>query len=202
MSSEVSTNSGSENIEEMVKSKPVCGAPRTGRSSSGPGQCQNPAGFRTSHPGFGHCVFHLGETKSHRVAAAREEVHARLTTFGTPIAVDPGVALLQEVHRTAGHVAWLALQVQEAHTSELPGSALIVLYQREREHLVRTCKTALDVGIAEREVKFAEQQGHVIAAVLMAALAALNLSAQQLADARRVVAEQLRGKVEVRALST
>ena len=200
MSSYAGSNSGSIDADEILKSKALCGAPRTGRSSSGPGPCQNPAGFRTSHPGFGHCVFHLGETKSHRVAAAREEVRQRLKTYGAPIAVDPGVALLQEVHRTAGHVAWLASQIEDSEGPGLPDGALLTLYQRERDHLVRTCKSALDVGIAEREVRFAERQGQVIAGMLMAALAALNLTAEQYAQARMVVAAHMRATVVAREL--
>src|SRR5262245_27142449 len=87
--------------------RPICGAPRTGRSSSGAGICLNPAGFKTDHPGFGHCSYHLGNTRNHQMAAVKERIAAAANTLGNPIVVDPGVALLQEVHRTAGHVACL-----------------------------------------------------------------------------------------------
>ncbi len=187
------SDAGRENSDTVdLKTGKVCGAPRTGRSSSGPGPCQNPAGYRTSHPGYGHCIFHLGESRSHRVAAAKQRVAGEMATLGYPIEVDPGVALLQEVHRTAGHVAWLGEQVRDAPLSTERSAQIIVLYQRERDHLVRSCKMALDVGIAEREVRFAQEQGQQIAAVLSAALVALRLTGAELDRARAVVAEQLR----------
>ncbi|KAB2347324.1 hypothetical protein [Actinomadura rudentiformis] len=40
-------------------------------------------------------------------------------TYGLPREVDPGQALLEEVHRTAGHVAWLGMRVAELEESEL-----------------------------------------------------------------------------------
>jgi carotenoid cleavage dioxygenase-like enzyme len=40
------------------------------------------------------------------------------------------------------------------------------LYQKERTHLVRTCKMAVDMGCAERTVQLAEDQGRLIAAVM------------------------------------
>ena len=35
----------------------------------------------------------------------REKAEARMRTYGSPIDVEPHVALLEEVRRTAGHVA-------------------------------------------------------------------------------------------------
>ena len=80
------------------------------------------------------------------------EVRARASTYGKPLDVDPSTALLMEVHRSAGHVAWLndAVSTQpDVRTHE--AQVLVELYRREREHLVRVCRGALDVGVAERE---------------------------------------------------
>lgn len=49
-------------------------------------------------------------------AAARETMAKAVRTLGLPIDVDPGKALLDEIHWTAGHVAWLRDKVQELTT--------------------------------------------------------------------------------------
>jgi hypothetical protein len=49
-------------------------------------------------------------------AAARETMAKAVRTLGLPIDVDPGKALLDEIHWTAGHVAWLRYKVQELET--------------------------------------------------------------------------------------
>lgn len=58
-----------------------------------------------------------------RAAAKRrlEEEAARkaLATLGLPVEVSPSEALLEEVHRTAGHVAWLGRKVQELDETTL-----------------------------------------------------------------------------------
>lgn len=60
---------------------------------------------------------HGGGAPQVRAAAAARlaeaEARAAVATFGGPREVDPGTALLEEVHRTAGHVAWLASVVAE-----------------------------------------------------------------------------------------
>jgi hypothetical protein len=85
--------------------------------------------------------------------------------------VEPHEALLEEVHRAAGHVAWLGEVVgqlersQVVHgitrTVQLPDGSRTVearaainiwvkLYQEERDRLVRVAKAAIDAGVEER----------------------------------------------------
>ncbi|MEV4991221.1 hypothetical protein [Pseudarthrobacter sp. LMD1-1-1.1] len=47
---------------------------------------------------------------------ARETMTKAVRTLGLPVDVDPGKALLDEIHWTAGHVAWLREKVQELET--------------------------------------------------------------------------------------
>lgn len=47
---------------------------------------------------------------------AEEKARKAVVTLGLPRVVSPTDALLEEVHRTAGHVAWLAQKVQELDT--------------------------------------------------------------------------------------
>ena len=111
-------------------------------------------------------------------------------TYGLPRDIDPAQALLEEVQRTAGHVAWLEQTVRDLDpgalvwgvtevaekssaddvstdvTEAARPSVWLELYHRERTHLVRVSKAALDAGISERLVRLAEQQGAQLAEVI------------------------------------
>lgn len=154
------------------------------------GTCRRPAGWGTPHPGHGPCKLHGGNTRNHLVAAQAEQARQAVATYGLPRDIDPAAALLEEVHRTAGHVAWLSdriaeldedalawgpTEVAEKTATEFPGtdtketarpSVWLDLYHRERAHLVRVSKAALDAGISERLVRLAEQQGAMLAEVI------------------------------------
>lgn len=193
------------------RDKPKCGA----KKRQGVGNCTRPAGWGTDHAGTGACKLHGGSTGDHKKAAAKELARRAVDTYGLPREVAPEVALLEEVHRTAGHVAWLSQVVAAFDKDELvwgiveevdKGSGEFTgldrtsrsvpnvwldLYHRERKHLTDVCKTALSAGIAERQVKLAEQQGALIAQVISRILDDLNLSAEQRALVPEVVPRQL-----------
>lgn len=174
----------------------ICGAKR----AKG-GVCLLARGFGTDHPGTGNCKYHLGNTQTNNIAAARELLFKQLPTLGSPREIDPHSAILEEVHRTAGHVEWLrlviaavgldpedpaAVQVAE-ETGQVPSGTMaalrqftdsgmqpsvwIELYQRERAHLIRVCQSAVSMGCAERTVRLAEDQGKLIATVIRKVLA-------------------------------
>lgn len=170
--------------------KPRCGANKT----DGSGPCQQPAGWGTDHNGTGPCKKHGGNTATHRKAGQQAAAERAVATLGLPVEVNPHEALLEEVHRTAGHVRWLAEVVadtekadlvwgleSETHkgATEFPGtdttraakpSVWLELYHRERAHLVRVAKAAIDAGIDERRVQLAEQQGELVVQVIRATL--------------------------------
>jgi hypothetical protein len=137
-------------------------------------------------------------------------------TLGLPVDIDPGKALLDEIHWTAGHVAWLREKVQEQSaddlvwgrekhedgvgpqgivdvTTEKAGpSVWYELYLKERDHLAKVCALALRAGIEERKVKLAESQGALVADVIRRILNALGLTPEQQALVPQIVPEQLR----------
>lgn len=178
-----------------------CGAKK--RQSEG--HCAYRAGWGTEHLGVGNCRKHGGNTRSHVAAAAAEVARRAVLTYGLPRDVPPRQAVLEEVARTAGHVAWLGDRVAELETDDLvwgevkrdtvevspnPGTntthaarvnVWVELYQRERRHLVDVCKTAEVLKIADREVELARQHGQLIADVLRAVLGdpELGLTAEQ-----------------------
>lgn len=154
-------------------------------------------------------------------ARRREDEAARqaAAAFALPVEVDPGTALLEEVHRSAGVVAWLGVQVERVAgdtpdnlvrgtrgvrrvetpdgttttTEAGPGvHEWLRLWQHERAHLVKVCAAALAAGVAERQVQLAEQQGALLVQVIRGILADLDLTPEQQAAAGQVAARHLR----------
>ncbi|MFF0822389.1 hypothetical protein ACFYUR_18665 [Micromonospora haikouensis] len=166
------------------------------------------------------CIKHGGKAGQVRAAAEKRiqeaEAVKAVVTFGLSREVDPRDALLEEVHRTAGAVAWLHEQVQALRTEdvvwgvteevtkdagEFPGvdttraakvNVWVELWQRERLHLVKVCKEAIGSGLEERRVRLAEQQGAMLAGVIKAILGDLDLTPEQQTTAARVVPFRLR----------
>lgn len=69
---------------------------------------------------------------------------------------------------------------------------LVELEAQERDRCARFAKLALDAGIAERQVRLAEQQGALVASAIDRILDALGLSAEQRALVPQVVPRELR----------
>lgn len=186
---------------------PPCGA--AARSSGEP--CKQPV-----VPGTNRCRFHGGAAKQVRAkgqlrlaeAAARELVE----TYGRKVETTAVEALLDEVQWTAGHVAWLRQQVAALEEKALVWGATQIktggqdggiteaaepnvwlrLYQQERTHLVKVCESAIRCGIEERRVRLAEAQGALVAQVIKAILADLQLTDEQLAKVPEIVPRHLR----------
>lgn len=172
-------------------------------------KCRRPKGWGTSHsaPGHGRCKLHGGSTRSHRAAALREAAAEAVSTYGLAVEIDPLQALLEEVYRTAGHVAWLGKVVAELEsdhithgitkTVALPDgtrrveasaavSVWVRLYQAERAHLVKVAKAAVDAGIEERLVHIAEAQAMTLVAIVRAIVVDLGHDPEA-DDVRKVV---------------
>lgn len=161
--------------------------------------------------------------KEREVAKEMERAERAVKTFGLPMQTTPQQALLDEIARTAGHVQWLGDMVASLSTEDavwgrvseekregigemetavdltttVRGARPAVwyqLYQQERAHLVHVAKVAIQCGIAERQVKMAEEQGHMIANVLRQVLEApeLELTVVQVTAARAMASKVLR----------
>jgi hypothetical protein len=151
----------------------------------------------------------------------RSVAERAVITFGLPRDIDPFVALSEELARTNGHVLWLAeivagLTKEElvwGVTSEEHGSGTgqregdtsktrheaqpnvwLELYHRERKHLLAVAAVCLDAGLAEREVKLAEEQGRMIAQLMQSVAddKELRLDEEGKSNFRRVVSRHLR----------
>jgi len=173
--------------------------------------CTLPAGSRTEHEGWGKCSFHGGNTPtlSSQAGLYMGVEIAQMTVsygYGGPILLHPHEALLQEVARAGGHVAWLADRIGLWDMTDEEGNLTkpindvqqqwIDLYHKERAILVKVAKTALDAGIDERRVRMAESQGKQIMEILNKAFDALGLSVEQRKMIPMVVPGLLRSYVE------
>lgn len=169
------------------------------------------------------CRVHGGSAPAVKAAAARRleeaKASAAATTLGLPVEIDPHAALLGEVHRSAGVVAWLTLQVQQLQASEVvwgrtkeadqeggPGGGYslreegaavnlwVKLLGEWSDRLTRVAKAAIDAGVSERLVKLEERKGELIAELLANVIDddRIGLTGEQRQRAREVAAEQLR----------
>jgi len=152
--------------------------------------CKARRGWGTGHAGYGRCKLHGGLSPSGVKAAGVQQARAAVAAYGLPREVDPHSALLEELHRTAGHVAWLGSQVAGLDEGDMAGPVgggqggfpsiephvWIRLYQEERRHLAGVAKTCVGVGVEERRVRLAEQQGEMIAQVLRGVLEELGVA--------------------------
>lgn len=188
--------------ETRKRSGPICGAKTTGKSSSGEGICCMPAGAGTDHKGRGACWRHAGTMPSHLVKDIKEIAMQKMVIYGKPKDIDPDHAILEELARTAGHVDWLRDRIQALEDPEQLKSVTafgvgpnfwLKLYQSERDHLTNVAKVAKAMGIAERQVRIAEEQGRMIAMAMMKFMdhPLLNMTPEQKALARTAAREVL-----------
>ena len=156
--------------------------------------CGKPAGWGTPYR-HGRCKLHGGATPTHLRAAQRREAERAVASLGLPREVEAHTALLEEVHRAAGHVAWLAEVVGQLDKSQIVHgitrtvqaadgtrtvearatvNVWVRLYQEWHDRLVRVSKLAIDAGVAELQVRLAEKQAQQLAAVIRAILTDLG----------------------------
>lgn len=166
------------------------------------------------------CRMHGGGSPRVKAAASRNKdmtaARQQLAALGQPEAVDPAAALLELISWKYGEVKWLRAQVQEIpdesltwgraetevglgkdgpidKTTEKANPSVWWTLLREAEDQLADYSTrALKAGIAERQIRMAEQQGLLVHRVLMAILERVDLSARQWELAKVAAPEELR----------
>lgn len=136
---------------------------------------------RAAIPGGRVCWYHGGAAPQVRAAATRrlevDSAKQAVATFGLPREIDPHEALLEALHRSAGHVQWLGEKVASFETdAELKqidqsgkferASVWVELYQYERHEMARVAKACADAGVDERRITLAEEQGRQMATLI------------------------------------
>jgi hypothetical protein len=139
----------------------------------------------------GRCKHHLGSTPNHKKRAIVLEAQQRMVKLGAPVELPPIDALLAMLSIASGHVRWLRAEIAELESlSGEEAPALLSLYAEERDRVARVAKACLDAGVAERQVKLAEQYGEALAAVLAAIFDDPDLSLAE--DRRRALPSVVR----------
>lgn len=114
--------------------------------------------------------------------------------YGAERGVNPFIAILEEVRRTAGHVAWLGVKVAEAPNDEAlleSHNQWLKLYQQERGHLVKVSETAVRLGLEERVVKVEERKAEIMVRAFLATLQELGIPQDALEAAPGVLRKNL-----------
>lgn len=118
----------------------------------------------------------------------------------------PADALMEELSRAAGAVAYfdelvarirMADEVVDAEGGEYQilspvAIGLIELWNEQRKMYVQTAALAARAGIEERAIRIQEETAQVLVAALMAVLNGLDLTPEQIAQGRVLMATQLR----------
>lgn len=143
------------------------------------------------------CRLHGGRAPQAKAKAKREleQAAAKKATqlLGLPIETTPDQALLDELYRTAGEVAWLDIKVRAIHEHELEeGNTWHRLWVAAREHLLKVAEACKKANIEERRIQLAEDQGRAIAAVLQRIFNRLELTPHQQALIPVIVPHELR----------
>lgn len=195
----------------------VCGGGRcTARAKTRPGErCR-----RSPVEGSTVCHAHgAAQGTSARAAAdlrvQEQQQQAAVVTYGLPREVPARQALLEELYRTAGHVAWLEATVRDLDpgaltwgitkavdkqatqfggrdtTSQAVVSVWLGLYHRERKHLIEVSATIEKLKLDEREVALKEQQAVELVGFLRRMLVRLGLNPLA-PEVHQVVQDELR----------
>lgn len=153
--------------------------------------------------GTDSCRKHAGKT----LEALKADGVRALARLAPPIEVSPGQGLLEEVHRSAGMVAWYESECAQLPeealwrgvtkqvdrdgvletTTEMKPHVLLAALNREREHFASVCDRALARGAEAQIVDMAKMTAVLATRVMDKVLADLELSEEQRALVPRVV---------------
>lgn len=186
--------------ESLTPSVPESGYAKCGAKTKSSGDpCKRPAGAGTDHVGAGRCKLHGGNSPSGRKNGQKLKAKKARDTYGLPIDIDPAEALLQEVHRTAGHVAWLGAIVAQLKKKELGWgvskekvggddwgetyeaklNVYLVMYKDERKHLAAVSRDAIKAGVETKRLAIEEQRAELLITMLSGIFDELDLTPEQ-----------------------
>lgn len=195
------------------KAAGLCGA----RKKSG-GTCGRRKGWGTGHPGVGRCKFHGGASPQAEVSGAVELARREAAVMGQPLSIEPHVALIQCIEIAAGEVRYASDRIADLEPRQAVGQVVtsrpvklekgaedpgtyveefgppavhiwIEVRHRAMDRLVNYSKIALAAGVAERQVRIAEQQAQLLASAVRSILEDLGMADHP--DAPRIVRKHL-----------
>lgn len=98
--------------------------------------------------------------------------------------LEPEEALLEEIHRTAGEIAWLDSVLAKASSdADLidggPLHAYVLMWQRQRVHYAAVARAGVTLGVVERAAEKLRVHAEIIVKMMNAALEASDLPDDQ-----------------------
>jgi len=177
---------------------PKCGGKLHGRD----GTCELPAGWGTSHKGYGRCRKHLGNAPTVAAAAERERIEDQARAQLARLDVTPVDNPVAELQKLAGRVlAWekaigeLVNSLSEIrYESEHGGEQLraeVALLERAMDRCERVLVAMARLNIDERLVRITEKQASIVIDVLKGALDDLGID-RSATEVHQAVARRLR----------
>jgi hypothetical protein len=173
------TSAGRDCRNDAIKGATVChkhggSAPHVRRNAAVRAELLS-WGLNDSTEDPGEVLLRLVTQSAHRAAFYADLLEQQYESTEETTLLPAGVAAL------IGHKIGAAGKDGVLYEAEEAIRGLVQLEAMERDRCARFAKTAIDAGIAERQVTLAERQGALIADVLRAVLAdpELGLSAEQ-----------------------
>ena len=163
------------------KQMKVCGA---AKRSGAP--CTLEAGWGTDHLGEGRCRHHTGMAGV--VSTARK--------LGVPEAVTPTQAISGVLRLAVGNLAYVNAKVLELDGEDIwdPENRRWITWQeRLMDRVAKYAATAVNMGVAERQVQLAEQQTRFMGELLEAVMGEIELTPEQ----RKRVGPAIRNQLAV-----
>ena len=115
-----------------------------------------------------------------------------MVKLGEPIDIEPHEALLSMLRLASGHVAWLREEIAASDdVGSHEGRVRAALSGEERDRVAKVARSALDAGVAERQVRLAETYGALLADYTRTLMDGLVLTPDQQAAAPDVVRRAL-----------
>jgi hypothetical protein len=174
---------------------------KCGAKTRGGKPCQRPAGSGTGHVGTGRCKLHGGASPRAELSGAVHLARREATVMGSPLDVEPHVAILECIRIAAGEVRYASEQIAALEPDDAAGQVVttierfggengggsetrhgppalhiwIAARHQAMDRLVDYSKVAINAGIEERRVKLAESQGALLAQAIRGILAELGV---------------------------
>lgn len=166
--------------------------------------CRLPAGHGTQHVGVGRCARHGGKSPRAERAGMIRVAHERALVMGVPASIDPHEAILKCIAISHGEVVYASERIAELRPDDAYGPVIttrplkyekgaesstervyeegppalniwIEVRRRATRDLVDFAKVAVACGIAERQIKIAEQQASLLATAVRGILTDLGV---------------------------
>lgn len=165
----------------------VAGTPCNARTRAG-GRCKKLV------RGGGPCRSHGGNTATHRRNRERN------LTIAEALAADPRRSPDEVLADVMHQSDWLMRRAREEVQANTPTADTMAKLIGAAESAGRWAKSALDVGLAERQTRVLEQDAAALAGIVTRILGRLNLTADQRALVPTVVPEELRAATQPRVI--